>query len=95
MSDLMTAAIALAALNLALALLVLGVYARNARQVRSPFTLALMAFSLFLVVHNGLQVYNLATLMEMFTTARAQALLVAEGVLQAAALGMLVWATWR
>lgn len=95
MSDLMTAAIALAVLNLGLALLVLVVYARNVRQVRSPFTLALMAFALFLVVHNALQVYNLATMMELFTTARAQALLLAEGILQAGALGMLVWATWR
>lgn len=94
MSSLMTASIALSALNLLLALAVLWVHGRNHGQIRSPFTLALLAFSLFLVLHNALQVYNLATMMAIYTDQAATLLLVENG-LQLGALGMLVWATLR
>lgn len=92
--SLMPAVIALSALSGALALALAAVYARNHRQVRSPFTLALLLFALFLVVQSAIAVYHDATMMATFTP-HAQQLLVAEGVLEVLALGFLAWATMR
>ncbi|MFO1532272.1 MAG: hypothetical protein ABR562_01015 [Thermoplasmatota archaeon] len=94
MSDLMTISVALSALNLILAAVVLVVYLRNHAQIRSRFTLALLVFALFLVVHNGLQIYHQVTMMATFTP-QAEMFLLGENALQAAALAMLAWATLR
>jgi hypothetical protein len=94
MTTLMTLTVALAALNGALALVLAGVYLRNLRQVRSPFTWGLALFALFLVAHSALTVYDDVTMMADFTS-QAERLLLAEGVLELAALGALAWATLR
>lgn len=91
---LMTINIALAVLNGLLALTIAVVYLRNHRQLRSPFTLALSLFALFLVVHNGVRAYHLATMMATYT-AQAEVLLLVEGILQVVALGALAYATLR
>jgi len=94
MSTMMILNVGLAVLNAALALAVGIVYLRNHRELRTPFTLALSLFALFLVVHNGLLAYHLASMMATFT-ATAEAFLLAEGLLQLGALGALAYATLR
>ena len=94
MDDLMIASTALGALNLLLALAIGAVYARNHRQLHSPFTLALTLFAAFLVVHNGLQIYHLLTMMATFTP-QAEWFLLGESALQAVALAALGYAVLR
>ena len=91
---LMTLCIALSALNGLLALVLGGVYVRNHRQVRSPFTLALLLFALFLVVHSALRIYHDLTMMTTYTD-QAQKFLLGEGLLELVALSALLWATLR
>lgn len=86
--------VVLAALNCALALVLGWVYWRNHREMRSPFTLGLLLFALFLLVHNALAVYHYFTMMST-EPARGDTFLLVEAVLQTAASGTLVWATMR
>jgi hypothetical protein len=92
--SLMPIVVALSGLSGALALVLAVVYARNMRQVPSPFTRALLVFALFLVVQSAITVYHDLTMMATFT-GQAQELLVVEGVLEVIALGALSWATMR
>lgn len=89
----MLANVGLAAVNVALALLLGAVYLRNHREIRSPFTLGLVIFAVFLVVHNGVQVYDFFTMMGMGMP--NEWVLLLENVLQAGALVALLAATWR
>ena len=93
MSDVMLASVGLAALNTLLALAVGAVYLRNHREIRSPFTLGLVLFALFLVLHNGTQVYHFFTMMSVPWP--SEGLVLAENLLQALALGALAVATLR
>lgn len=93
MSDIMLACVGLAGINTFLALLLGGVYVRNHAEIKSPFTMGLLIFAAFLVVHNGMQVYDFFTMMG--TPPSNELLLLAENVLQAGALVALVGATWR
>jgi hypothetical protein len=94
MDDLLIAILAFAGLNLLLAVVVGVVYVRNHRELRSPFTRGMALFALFLVVHNALQIYHLATMMESFTP-QAEWFLLAEGGLQTVALASLGYAVMR
>ena len=84
----------LAALNCILAVVLGAVYWRNHRDIRSPFTLGLLLFAAFLVVHNALLVYHAFTMM---TTASAadETLMLVEQLLQTGAVGTLLAATMR
>lgn len=86
--------IALAAVSGLLALVLTVVYARNHRQVRSPFTLGLVLFAVFLVVHSLVSIYNDVTMMAEYTE-RALQLRIAEGLLGLVALSALAWSTMR
>lgn len=90
----MTLTLALTALNGALALILAAIYVRNHRQVRSPFTLGLLLFALFLVAHAAATFYNDVTMMATYTD-RAEMLHFATSILELAALGALMWATMR
>ena len=94
MTAIMDVTVALAAVNGLLALWVGIVYARNHRQIRSGFTLALALFAVFLVFHNALLIYHLVSMMATFT-GQAEWFLLGEGLLQLVALGALAWATSR
>jgi hypothetical protein len=94
MSDVMLAAAGLAVLNTVLAVVLLAVYARNHRELRSPFTLGLVLFALFLLVHNGMDVAHMAMDMPILVQGNEPVML-AEGLLQAGALGSLLAATLR
>lgn len=85
--------VALAGANVVLALVLGSVYWRNHREIKSPFTLGLLLFAVFLVVHNALTVYRYATMMGMGLIGTPSSLL--EGLLQAAAVVALLVATWR
>lgn len=89
----MLANVALAGLNTVLALALGAVYVRNHAAIKSPFTLGLLIFAVFLVVHNGVQVYDFFTMMG--TPPSNEVLLLAENLLQAAGLVALVSATMR
>jgi hypothetical protein len=89
----MTVNIGLAGLNTLLALVLGGVYVRNYRQLKSPFTLGLLLFALFLVVHNGAALYYFATMMPFYAGLETVVLL--ENLLQVGALATLVAATLR
>jgi hypothetical protein len=92
--SLMPAVVVLSCLSGLLALVLGFVYLRNLRQVRSPFTVGLLLFAVFLVVHSAITIWHQATMMATFT-AEAQLWLVVEGGLELVALGALVWATMR
>lgn len=84
----------LAALNCILAIVLGAVYWRNHRDIRSPFTLGLLLFAVFLVVHNALIVYHAFTMM---TSASSfdEGLLLTEELLQTGASATLLVATLR
>lgn len=86
------AGVALAGLNCVLALVLAGVYWRNHQQLRSPFTLGLLLFAAFLLLHNGVVVYHAFTMMG---TGQSETLLLGEEILQTLAVGALVAATMR
>ena len=94
MTFLMWANVALAGSAALLGLTLAVIYARNHAQIKSPFTFGLLLFGLFLVVHNGVVVYHLVTMMPQFS-ATGEVWLAAENVLQLGALGSLLWATLR
>jgi hypothetical protein len=94
MSELMLASVALAALDALLAVVLAAVYVRNHRELRSPFTLGLVLFALFLVLHNAMVVYHFVTMMPQFI-ATNELWLLGENALQTAALVALVSATLR
>jgi len=94
MSTLMWIDVALTGLNGILTLALAFVYARNHRQIRSPFTLGLLLFALFLALHNGVVLYHLLTMMTVFASL-GEPLLLVENVLQAGALVFLLRATLR
>ena len=71
-----------------------AVYWRNHRDIRSPFTLGLLLFAAFLIVHNALVIYNAWTMMTSAAPAD-EALLLVEELLQTGASGTLVVATLR
>ncbi len=94
MSEVMVASVVLASINTLLAL-VLGVtYLRNHRAIRSPFTLGLLLFALFLLLFNATIVYHFVTMMPDFSPL-AEVLILIESILQTAALGALTYATFR
>lgn len=93
MTTTMLVAVGLAGVNLLLALVLGAVYLRNHREIRSPFTLGLLLFSAFLVLHNGMIVYTWWTMME--TPFSGETFLLVQGALQAAALGTLLASTLR
>jgi hypothetical protein len=86
--------VGLAGLNCVLALVLGGVYWRNHREMRSPFTLGLLLFAVFLLVHNALIVYHAMTMMDA-ASARDANLLLLDEALQTAAVGALLAATMR
>lgn len=94
MTAIMTATVVLAALNAVLAIVLGTVYWRNHREIRSPFTLGLLLFALFLVVHSAMILYHYWTMMPAFGAVNETFLLV-EGILQTAALGVLLSAVFR
>lgn len=94
MTEVMLAASALAGLNTLLALLLGAVYLRNHAELKSPFTLGLLVFAAFLVLHNGIQVYYALTMMSSMPPG-GEGFLLLENLLQAGALGALVASTWR
>lgn len=86
--------VALAAVNLVLALVLASVYWRNHRTIRSPFTLGLMLFAAFLLVHNSVAVYEFWRMMGMYDARTANVMLV-ENLLLLGASGAIVAATMR
>jgi hypothetical protein len=87
-----TAGVALAGVNVLLALVLATVYWRNHREIRSPFTLGLLIFAAFLMVHNAFIVYEWWTMM---MTGFDPTMLLVDEILQTAAVGALVAATLR
>lgn len=74
---------AIALVNVALALAVGTIYLRNHRAVHSPFTWVLLLFASFLVLHNAFQVYEFFAMMGSFDGIPTT-LLAVEGLLQSA-----------
>lgn len=88
------ASVALAGVNCLLAIALATVYLRNHRAMRSPFTLGLLLFAAFLLVHNAVQVVHYFTMMGP-EPVDGEAFLLAETALQTLASGALVAATFR
>ena len=93
MSFVETAGVLLAGLNAVLALILAFVYWRNHREIGSPFTLGLLLFAAFLVVHNAFIVYQWSTMM--MVSGFDPTMLLVDEILQTAAVGALVAATLR
>ena len=94
MTAIQLATVILAAINCILALVLGAIYWRNHREMKSPFTLGLLLFALFLLIHNALAVYHYFTMMS-DTAAEGDTFLLIEAVLQSIASGALLWATMR
>ena len=94
MTVLMWINVGLVAVNLVLVAALAFVYARNHREIRSSFTLGLLFFALFLLLHNGLVLYHLLTMMSVFAQL-GETFLLAENLVQLAALAALARATMR
>lgn len=94
MTAVQLATVALAGINCALAIVLAWVYLKNHMEMRSPFTLGLLLFAGFLLVHNALAVYHYFTMMS-DTSAAGDTFLLVEAVLQTTAVGALLWATMR
>lgn len=90
----MPISLALTALSGLLAIVLTTVYFRNHRQVRSPFTIGLTVFAIFLVLHAVITIYTDVTMMATYT-AQAEALHLVLAVAELAALATLTWATLR
>lgn len=94
MTAVQLATVILAGINCLLAIILAWVYARNHMEMKSPFTLGLLIFAAFLLVHNALAVYHYFTMMS-DTAAAGDNLLLVEAILQMAASSALVYATMR
>lgn len=94
MTAIQLATVILAGINCLLALALGFVYWRNHREMRSPFTMGLLVFALFLLVHNTVAVYHYFTMMSE-APARGDTFLLIEAILQTIASGALVSATMR
>lgn len=94
MTAVQLATVILAGLNCALAIALAWVYLRNHMEMKSPFTLGLLIFAAFLLVHNALAVYHYFSMMS-DAAAPGDTFLLVEAVLQTAAVGALVYATMR
>ena len=94
MTAVQLATVGLAGLNCILALILGRVYWRNHREMRSPFTLGLLVFAAFLLVHNALSVYHYFTMMS-DAPAAGDTFLLVEAALQTVASSALVAATMR
>ncbi|MHB8605281.1 MAG: hypothetical protein ACYDCK_08480 [Thermoplasmatota archaeon] len=84
----------LAAAGAVLAIVLLVVYWKNHRQIRSAFTLGLLLFSLFVLLHNSMAVDHSLAMMTSASTSD-QSLLLAENLLEMGGLVALVVATLR
>lgn len=94
MTAVQLATVILAGLNCLLAIALAWVYLKNHLEMKSPFTLGLLAFAAFLLVHNALAVYHYFTMMSE-TAVAGDNLLFVEAILQTAATGALIYATMR
>ncbi len=94
MSNIMLASVVLAGISTILGAILTAVYFRNHREIRSPFTLGLLLFAVFLVVHNAIVVYHFITMMPMFAFVD-ESLILAENILQVTAISILLTATLR
>lgn len=94
MSEVMLVNVGLAVVNTVLAAAVGLIYYRNHREVRSPFTMALVLFAVFFVVHNALVVYHYFTMMPS-DVVDGEGLMLLESSLQTVAIGSLAYATYR
>lgn len=94
MTAVQLATVILAALNSLLAIVLAWVYLRNHMAMKSPFTLGLLVFAAFLLIHNALAVYHYFTMMG-DAPAAGDDLLLVEAILQTAASSALVYATLR
>lgn len=84
----------LMAVNGILSIVLGSVYVRNHRQLRSPFTRAMVLFAVFLVVHSSLSIYHALSMMATYTT-QAELFLLGECTLELVALFALTYATMR
>lgn len=94
MTAVQLATVILAGLNCILAIILAWVYLRNHLQMRSPFTLGLLVFAAFLLIHNALAVYHYFTMMST-DAAPGDGLLLVEAILQSIGSVALVYATMR
>ena len=94
MSAIETIGLGFAVINCILALVLGAVYLRNHRTIRSPFTLGLLIFAVFLFVHNAIIVYSAYEVM-MFSSGPDPRQVLIEESLQLAASISLVVATLR
>jgi hypothetical protein len=90
----MWASIAIAFVNMALALVLVVVYARVYTRARAPFTLGLIVFAMAFLAQNVLTAYAYGTMMPIIPADFAP-LLLGIGILEAGGLGAIVWTASR
>lgn len=91
---LMIGSIAVGIANIALALVLLVVYAGVYGRTKAPFSFALLLFAGAFLAQNVLVVYSYSTMMPIVPAA-LDPFLLGIGVLEAAGLGAMLWAATR
>ena len=92
--SLMLATIAVAFVNMALALALVVVYARVYARTKAPFTVGLMVFALAFLAQNALVAYAYLSMMPLIAEGLTPYLL-GIGALEAAGLAAVVWTASR
>lgn len=87
--------IALASLSAALLLGIVGVYARNARELRSPFTLGLVAFGTLFLAQSLLSIYVYVSMNDQRMGANVAVPMLALNAAGLAGFAALFYVTWR
>ncbi len=91
---LMWASVAVAVVNMALALALAVVYARVYRRTKAPFTGGLILFSVAFLAQNALVAYAYMTMMGVIA-ADLTPYLLGIGILEAAGLTAILWTAWK
>ncbi len=91
---LMWSSVAVAVVNMALALALVVVYARVYRKTKAPFTGGLILFSAAFLAQNALVAYAYLSMMPVIA-ADLTPYLLGVGILEAAGLAALVWTAMR
>lgn len=90
----MMGTVAIGVLNAVLALAMVGVYGGVYAKTKAPFTLALVAFALAFLLHNGLVVYSYVSMMPLLPP-EMNPYLLGIGAFEAGGLSAMLWTATR
>ncbi|MBL7055378.1 hypothetical protein ISS07_00520 [Candidatus Woesearchaeota archaeon] len=94
MESVMTLTMVLTAVCVVLLMLLIGIYSKNLRKIRSPFTLGLLIFASLFLLQNLVSFYFFFTMMDYYVADVAMHVFI-QTLLQAIAFSILLVITWE